>query len=163
MPHATHVNFIWFRVGTPLPEVKTAPTLVEDMVDLTDYFGDLRQKNSDAFDCTAELQGVAPMRVSFRSLCQTAALLVVHPHTAKDKVPDALCLLVNGLEEPADVAAVKAHVEFPPELWMSLDQSEKPVVAAAFNVNGRLRDPATITVIHVVANVYFNSFGTNSL
>lgn len=101
MPHATHVNFIWFRVGTRLPEVKTAPTLVEDMVDLTDYFGDLRQKNSDAFDCTAELQGVAPMRVSFRSLCQTAALLVVHPHTAKDKVPDALCLLVNGLEEPA--------------------------------------------------------------
>lgn len=46
---------------------------------------------------------------------------------------------------------------------MSLDQSEKPVVAAAFNVNEHLRDPATITVIHVVANVYFNSFGTNSL
>ena len=81
-----------------------------------------------------------------------------HPHTAKNALPDALCLLVNGLEGPADIAAVKASVNFPPELWKLLNDSKKPVVAAAFNVTGRLRDPATITVINVVANVYFNMF-----
>ena len=37
------------------------------------------------------------------------------------------------------------------------------MVAAAFNVNGRLRDPATMTVIHVLGNVYFNMFGTNAV
>jgi len=48
-------------------------------------------------------------------------------------------------------------------LWKLLHESQKPVVVAAFNVNGRMRDPATTTVIHVIGNVYFNTFGTNTL
>lgn len=58
---------------------------------------------------------------------------------------------------------MKASVNFPPECWKELNDSEKPVVAAAFNVNGRMCDPATTTVISVVANVYFNLFGTNAV
>jgi hypothetical protein len=70
---------------------------------------------------------------------------------------------VNGLEGQADIAAVKAAVNSPPEVWKTLGESAKPVVVAAFNVNGRLRDPATITVINVIGNVYFNMFGTNAV
>jgi len=74
-----------------------------------------------------------------------------------------LCLFVNGLEGPQDIAAVKARVNFPAEVWKSLDASDKPVVMAVSNVNGRLRDPATVTIVEVLANVYFNQFGTNAI
>lgn len=163
MKPATHVHFLWFRLGGSLRNVKPAPTLFDDMADLTDYFRGLMREKPEGFDCTAELQGFAPMRLSFSALCPTVALVVLHPHTAKDKQPDAVCLLVNGLEDPADIAAVKARANLPAEVWRALDQSRKPVVVAVFNVNGRMRDPATMTVIHVVGNVYFNMFGTNAV
>ena len=38
-------------------------------------------------------------------------LLIFPPHTPKDKRPDALCLMVNGLEGLEDVAAVKDKVQ----------------------------------------------------
>lgn len=163
MEMKTHVNFIWFRGGPSLRDVEPAPTLVDDMAGLTDFFRDLLRKNSEAFDITVELEGFAPMQLSLRALCQTAALVSFHPRAARDKLPDTVCLLINGLEGPDDIAVVKAAVQFPPELWKALDQSAKPVVVAAFNVNGRLRDPATMTVIHVLGNVYFNMFGTNAV
>ena len=94
----THVNFLWFRLGESLRHVKPAPTLVDDMADLTDYFHRLLRENPVAFDSTVELQGFAPMRLTFRAVCQTVALVALPPHTAKDKLPDALCLLVNGLD-----------------------------------------------------------------
>lgn len=97
MQPATHLKTLWFRLGASLRQAKPAPTLFDDMADLTSYFRDLFRKSPEAFDCTVELQGFAPMRLSFRSLCHTVALVTFHPHTSKDKVPDALCLLLNGL------------------------------------------------------------------
>ena len=69
MQPTTHVHFISFRMGKSLRDVKPAAELWDDMADLTAYFRDLLLKNSEAFDCTAELQCFAPMRVSFGSLC----------------------------------------------------------------------------------------------
>ncbi|HSI36828.1 MAG: hypothetical protein ACAI43_16240 [Phycisphaerae bacterium] len=162
MRPATHTNILWFRLGTSLRNVNPAPLLADDMADLTDYWRGLLRKSPD-FDSTVELEGFAPVVVRYRSLCQTVAMIDFPPHTAKDKLPDALCLMVNGLEAPQDIAAVKAKVKFPPPVWEALHKARKPVVIATFNQNGRMRDPATVTVIHVVANVYFNTFGTNSV
>jgi hypothetical protein len=120
MGPTTHVNFIWCRRGASLRDAKPAPTLWDDMADLTDFFRDLLRKNSEAFDCTAELQGFAPIRLSFRAICQTVAIVLFHPHTARDELPDAICLRVNGLEGPDDIAVVRAAVTFPPELWKTL-------------------------------------------
>ena len=163
MPPATNVHFIWSRLGTTLRDTTLAPALWDDMADLTTYFREAIRKNPELFDCKAELQGFAPIRVSFRALCPTVALVLFPPHNPAHTVPDVICLLVNGLEEPSDIAKVKSQVAFPPELWQALDKSEKPVVVAAFNVNGRMRDPATITLINVIGNVYFNMFGTNAV
>jgi hypothetical protein len=163
MRPATHVNFIWSRLGKTLGDVRPAETLFEEMAGLTQYVRNVMQENQGSFNFIAELEGFAPTRLRFQPLCQTVALVLLHPHAPKSKVPDAVCLLVNGLEGPVDIATVKANVTFPPELWQTLHESKKPVVVAAFNVNGRLRDPAAITVINVIGNVYFNMFGTNAV
>ena len=163
MDPKTKVDVNWLRLGQSHRDAPVAQPLVEEMAGLTRCFHDLMRKNPQGFDSTVELEGFAAVRLSFRALCQTVGLVIVHPYTAKSQLPDAACLLVNGLEMPVDIAAVKAHVNFPPEVWQWLDGAAKPVVVAAFNANGRLRDPAATTVIHVLGNVYFNMFGTNAI
>ena len=124
MRPATRVNVIWYAVGATLSQAEPVATLQDDMP-VRAYFRGVLRRNPERFDCSAEHHGFAPIRLSFRSVRPTVGLVVLHPYTLKDRVPDAVCLLVNGLEGEEDVAAVKAAVNFPPELWKLLDESEK--------------------------------------
>ena len=42
-----------------------------------------------------------------------------------------------------------------------LDEAAKPVAVNAFFANGRLRDPATISILSALAKAYFAQFGTS--
>ena len=164
MTSGTEVRIIFFKLGNTLQHVHAAPVLTDDTVGLSSFLRNLLRQNEEGFECTVRLEGFPAIPMRFRALCQTAAIVVFpsyHPVTANQV--DALCLLVNGLEVPQDKAAVKASVNFPPHVWAALEVAEKPVVIAAFYVNGRLRDPATRTILDVLANVYFKMFGTNDI
>lgn len=163
MEAKTAVTINWIRLGQTNRDVRAAAPLREEMAGMARSFRDLLRKDPTAFDHTVRLEGFLPVRLTFRALCQTVALVLIHPHTAACPAPDAMCLLVNGVETREDIAAVKAQVNFPAGIWQSLEGAPKPVTVAAFNANGRMRDPATTTVIHVVGNVYFKQFGTNDI
>ena len=154
---------VYLRLGESLKHVTAAPDLAEEMADLTRHFRDAFRQSPDRFNSTTELQGFAPVRIEFEALCPTAWLVTVAPYTPGAVTPDAHCLLVNGLEDEHDIFVVKSKVKFPPVVWRELHQAEKPVAVVVFHVNGRMRDPATITILHVVANTYFSLFGTNEV
>ncbi|HEY2587233.1 MAG TPA: hypothetical protein VGI81_15920 [Tepidisphaeraceae bacterium] len=153
----------WIRLGQTDRDAPPADPVFEEMAGMTRCFRDLLRKDPAAFDCTVRLKGFLPVRLTFRALCQTVALVLIHPRTAAGPAPDVTCLLVNGVEMPEDIATVTAQVDFPAGIWQLLEGAPKPVTLAAFNVNCRMRDPATTTVIHVVGNVYFKLFGTNDI
>lgn len=153
----------YIRLGKPLRNARPAPPLVDDMASLTDHYRDAFRNSPNRFTSTTELEGMPPVKVQFIALCQTVGLILVHPFSSKSKTPDALCLLVNGLESPQDKALVKSKTRFPPEVWKQLDAAKKPVALNIFHVNGRMRDPATMTILMVMANVYFAQFGTSAV
>lgn len=163
MEPKTAVSIKWTPLGQTNRDVAAAKPLGEEMAGLTRFFHKRMLTDAQGFGCNVNIEGFAPVRLNFRPLSQTVALVLIHSRVFGGKTPDAVCLLVNGLEMPADIAAVQAQVNFPPGIWESLEVAPKPITVAAFNVNGRMRDPATTTVIHVLGNVYFNLFGTNSI
>lgn len=154
---------VYIRLGESLSNVDVAPILAEESANLAEHFREPFRKSPDHFNSTTELEGFAPVHFEFTALCQTVGLVVVAPFTPGRMKPDAVCLLVNGLETKEDIAAVKAKVTLPPLVWMELEKSEKPVAVNVFFVNGRLRDPATITILSALANVYFSLFGTSQV
>jgi hypothetical protein len=154
---------LYIRLGTSLADARPALPLNDDMPGLTEHYRHALRNDPDHFKSKTQLEGFAPVKLEFTSLCQTVAMVVVEPQAQDQKTPDAVCLFVNGLEAPEDVAAVKAKVNFPPFVWAQIDQSEKPVAVNVFYVNGRMREPATISVLHALANCYFAQFGTTEV
>jgi hypothetical protein len=163
MKPATEVRIIWFpKVGIPY-SVHAADPLQSEMAGLTAHIRSELKKNPEGFDCTAKFRGFAPTRVIFRSICPTAATFAFPSHTMQNAPPDVVCVLLNGLESRQEMDLIKSTVSLPPQHWEELNHLEKPVLAAAFNINNRMRDPATTTLIHVLGNVYFSMFGTNAV
>jgi hypothetical protein len=163
MKPVTKVKIVWFTMVGSSSSVEAADPLNGEMAALTARFSHELRENPKGFVSQATFQGYATTRFIFRPLCATAAMLAFPSHANPQAPPDAICVLLNGVETPQDMQVVKAAVNLPPQHWERLEQLEKPLTAAAFNVNNRMRDPATTSLIHAIGNVYFNMFGTNAV
>ena len=153
----------YVKLGATLKHVKQADLLADEGPTLAQHFREAFRKSSDHFRSTILLEGFAPVAVEFTALCPTAGMVVVTPYAPIGDKPDAISLLINGLESPEEVEAVRSRVPFPPQVWEEIDRTRRPVAVTAFWVNGRLRDPATITILSSLANTYFSFFGTTNV
>jgi hypothetical protein len=154
---------LYIKLGESLKHVKPAPLLADETASLTQHYREAFQRTPSHFRSNSELQGFAPVKVEWTALYPTAGMVVVSPYVRHVDKPDAISLLLNGLETPDDVKVITGKVPFPGHVWEDIDRSVKPVAVTVFWVNGRLRDPATVSVLSVMANVFFSQFGTTNV
>lgn len=80
-----------------------------------------------------------------------------------EEAADILCLLVNGVESNADLAALAKKFSIGADLWQEMLNCPKPLAFNQLYCVGRMREPATATIINAFANAYLRLFGTNCL
>jgi hypothetical protein len=120
-------------------------------------------KSPEGFTYDVVLEGFPRIHLEWKPASQTAGALVFPafvPHP-KQTAPDIVSFLLNGIESPADLAALAKLFPLRADMWQEMMNVKKPVAFNLLFTVGRMREPATITIINAFANSYFSLFGTN--
>jgi len=130
---------------------------------LCQTFHEALLKSPEGFSYGLLLEGFPCIQVQWAPVGQTAGVLIVPtfvPRPAQTG-PDIMGFLLNGIESPADLAALAKRFPVGADVWQELLNASKPVAFNLVFTVGRLREPATITIINAFANSFFSLFGTN--
>lgn len=144
-----------------VPNVRPAPLLVSECPHLGQMFRKALLENPQ-FQYDVELEGFPIVRVEWQPLCQTAGAVIVPSFVpARSPQPDAIALLLNGLESPEEMAAIRQRFPLSAEIWEDIGREpRRPLLANVYLCCGRMREPATVTILATFANAYFSTFGT---
>lgn len=145
---------------TKLQNVKPALVLADESPSLCAAFRKALMETPRGFKYRVELEGFAPIDTQWMPSCSTAGALLISSFRASH-VHDLIAILLNGVETKDELAAIAAQYPLRPDIWSQALSSPKPLVTAAAFTVGRIREPATVTVINAFANSFFAQFGTN--
>jgi len=147
---------------TALERVAAARLLEDESPLLCQKFHTALRQSPQGFKYAAELEGFPVVHLEWVPVGQTAGALVFPPFVPRPGVgPDVLALLLNGLESPEELSALAKRFPLRADVWQEMLNAEKPVAFNVLFTVGRLREPATITIINAFANSFFSTLGTN--
>jgi len=67
------------------------------------------------------------------------------------------------IKSPEELSALAGKFAIPDRIWQEVLGAERPVAFALVFEPGRVRDPATVTILSTFANSFFSLFGTNEI
>jgi hypothetical protein len=158
------VHCVFVAVRPTKPEHVAAASLLEDESPmLCQRFRKALLESPQGFSFEAELEGFPLIHLEWHPLGQTAGVLSFPPfvHRPNRPGPDVLSLLLNGVESPEDLSALAKRFPLRADIWQEMLNAQKPVAFNLMFTVGRLREPATVTIINAFANSFFTLFGTN--
>jgi len=118
-------------------------------------------QSPQGFKFQVELEGFPLVHFEWLPVGQTTGALTFPPFVNNRPRPEVLSLLLNGLESPDDLSALAKRVPGRADVWQEMLNARKPVAFNLLFSAGRLREPATVTIINAFANSFFSLFGTN--
>ena len=153
---------VYVRLGrSSLPEAKVGPLAADDAIKLTRKMHRALLKSPEGFVFSVRLEGLAEVRMRWEPLSTTAGAVLILPLRGPiEGPPDAVAILLTGLESADDMTRIVSRFPLTPDIWDQVQKTLKPVAVAAFFLHGRFRDPATITTISACANAFFSSLGS---
>lgn len=158
------VSCIYARVQpTALERVTPAPVLEDESPQLCQMFHKALLKSPEGFAYNVVLEGFPRVHFEWKPSCQTAGALVFPtfvPHPNQN-TPDLVSFLLNGIESPGDLTTLAKQFPLRADMWQEMMNATKPVALNFLYTVGRMREPATITIINAFANSFFSLFGTN--
>jgi len=150
---------------TALEKVTPAGLLEDESPLLCQKFRKALLDSHNGFKYDVELEGFPIIHLEWVPVGQTAGGLHFPPfvHHPRRPGPEVLCLLLNGVESPDDLSALAKRFPLRADMWQELLNAAKPVAFNLLFTVGRLREPATVTIINAFANSCFSLFGTNEV
>ena len=142
-----------------------AALLAGESATLCRRFREALVKSPEGFGFDVQLEGFPLVKMGWKPAGQTCGVLTFPAFVKRPgrNVPDLVCLLLNGLESPEDLAALARQAPIPAPLWQDAMNETKPVGFSFVFTAGRVREPATVTIISAFANTFFGQFGTNDV
>jgi hypothetical protein len=119
-------------------------------------------RNEGSFGYAVELEGFPVVHFEWVPVCHTAGALLL-PSFVSRPGHDLVVILLNGLVTPDELRSITERFPLRAEIWQHVMSIEKPVAIGALYTVGRVREPATVTVINAFANSFFSLFGTNEV
>jgi hypothetical protein len=158
------VQCLYVAAGpTTLESLAPARLLEDESPILCQKFRKALFESPKGFKYAVEMEGFPTVHLEWIPVGQTSGAILFPPfvtHPGRTG-PDLLSLLVNGLESPSELSELARRFPIHAGSWQKMLIAEKPVAFNLLYTVGRLREPATITIINAFANSFFCMFGTN--
>src|SRR5579859_3845856 len=121
---------------------QTATRLEGEGATLCRRFQEALVEKPEGFGFNIEFEGFPLVKMGWKPAGQTAGVLTFPPFVNRPgrTTPDLVCLLLNGLESPQDLADLARLAPLPAPLWQEAMNAQKPVAFSFVFTAGRVRE-----------------------